>query len=408
MKPIKILLAGAGGYGNVYVEYFRQGRMERENARLAGVADPFAEKAPGYAWLQENKIPIYSTPADFFRENQADLTIIATPTNLHSPYSITAMENGSHVLCEKPLTPTLQELDALEQERKRLDRQLGVGFQWSFSQTMGRLKEDILAGVYGRPKMLKTFISWPRALSYYGSSTWKGRVRDGKGGYILDSIVTNAAAHYLHNIFFLLGSTMETAAYPERVEAELYRAKQIESFDTCILRGCAGGGRFLYVASHATQLNLEPSFCYEFEKGAVVFNQDAQDNCVTGRLSDGRTIVYGDPFTNEEIFQKCRAMLDYIRTGQLPRCTISTVRPHLLTCNAVFDYGRVTDFPHSMLAEEHMDDPKKANLCCPGLYEDLLSCYQDAALPSEKGFPWSAPAALIPVADYKKFLGGAF
>ena len=199
----------------------------------------------------------------------------------------------------------IQELDALEQERKRLDRQLGVGFQWSFSQTMGRLKEDILAGVYGRPKMLKTFISWPRALSYYGSSTWKGRVRDGKGGYILDSIVTNAAAHYLHNIFFLLGSTMETAAYPERVEAELYRAKQIESFDTCILRGCAGGGRFLYVASHATQLNLEPSFCYEFEKGAVVFNQDAQDNCVTGRLSDGRTIVLNAPdaASTQELYQ---------------------------------------------------------------------------------------------------------
>lgn len=408
MAKVKILLAGVGGYGNIYVSLLAKGFGENEGAVLAGIADPFAETAPGYEWLRKQGVPFFNTPAEFFREHQADLTVISTPTPLHSPYSIAAMENGSHVLCEKPLTPTVQELDALEERRRQLGKQLGAGFQWSFCETMTHLKRDILSGVYGKPRMMKTFISWPRGLSYYQTSTWKGRVRDGKGGYILDSIVTNAAAHYLHNIFFLLGGTMGSAAYPESMSAELYRAKDIESFDTCILRGKVGEGEFFYVASHATDLNCDPYFCYEFEKGTVTFNQDGEKGIVTGHLNDGRTVTYGDPFTDEEVFCKLRDMIRCARDGETPQCSIETVRPHLLACNALFDFGRVINFPVEMLEKVNMDDPANANICCRGLYQDLRACYEEAAFPSERGYSWSKPAVSIPLSGYQFFKGGAF
>ena len=52
----------------------------------------------------------------------------------------------------------------------------------------------------------------------------------------MDSIVTNAASHYLHNLFFLRGDDLGKAQESETVEAELYRAKAIETFDTCFFK----------------------------------------------------------------------------------------------------------------------------------------------------------------------------
>ncbi len=48
MAKVKILLAGVGGYGNIYVSLLAKGFGENEGAVLAGIADPFAETAPGY------------------------------------------------------------------------------------------------------------------------------------------------------------------------------------------------------------------------------------------------------------------------------------------------------------------------------------------------------------------------
>lgn len=408
MRRTSILLIGAGGYGNIYLDFFRDGIIDENKAGLAGVADPFAGTSPGYKWLIQNRIPIYDTPEAFFQQHHADLTVIAAPTSFHLPYSILAMENGSHVLCEKPLTSTVQEMDFLEREQKRLGFQLGVGFQWSFSDTMGKIKKDILSGVYGRPRVLKAFISWPRLVRYYQSSSWKGRVKDSSGNFILDSIVSNAAAHYLHNMFFLLGNTMETAAYPEWVDAELYRAKDIESFDTCFLKGKVAGGGFYYAASHATNINGDPKFSYEFERGTIEFNSKRQDNLATGHLTDGRTIVYGNPFEQKEEACKLQAMIDYIQENRPVRCTIPTSHPHLLTCNAVFDYGKVTNLPQETLMKIHMDNPALANIYCGGLYADMLDCYREGLLPHEKGFGWSKKSVHIDLKGYSKFHGTVF
>jgi hypothetical protein len=56
---------------------------------------------------------------------------------------------------------------------------------------------------------------------------------------IFDSPANNATAHFLHNMFYLLGATRETSAAPAVVQAELYRANAIENFDTAAIRFAA-------------------------------------------------------------------------------------------------------------------------------------------------------------------------
>ena len=77
------------------------------------------------------------------------------------------------MLCEKPISATIQEARAMMAKEAETGRFVAVGYQWSFSDAIC-LKADVQAGVLGRPKRLKTLIFWPRNEEYYKRS-WAGK-----------------------------------------------------------------------------------------------------------------------------------------------------------------------------------------------------------------------------------------
>lgn len=406
MNKIRTAFVGIGGYAAVYLRWYRIFCAE-EPIEIAGVIDPMAEKSPAYGWVMEKGIPVYTTLAEFYAVDSADFVVVCTPTLLHQQQSIEALRHGSHVLCEKPLVPLLQDLPPLRRTVEETGRQLAVGFQWSFAPSMLRLKKDILQGRFGRPLRMRTFVSWPRPASYYQGSTWKGRIKNDRGEFILDSIVTNATAHYLHNIFFLLGGAMEQSRTPQWVKAELYRAKKIETFDTCFLRGGFDNGcEFLYMASHSTEVNEAPRFCYEFENAVVSYNLGEQDGHVWVEFSDGKRENYGDPLSEREEFEKFSAMMAFVRTGKPLTCTLETVVPHLTVCNAIFELDAVTDIPQEFLQTREEDGGDRLTYV-KNLYQDMRTCFDTFSMPSHTGMPWAGAAVPLMLDGYERFSGHA-
>jgi len=49
----------------------------------------------------------YNRFHDMLKDNEVELLINATPSHLHSRYSIEAMKAGKHVVCEKPMARSL-------------------------------------------------------------------------------------------------------------------------------------------------------------------------------------------------------------------------------------------------------------------------------------------------------------
>ena len=408
MEKVKILLVGIGGYGASYINRYRT--FEEEIAPLTeivGVVDPVASKSSQYEWVLEQNIPVYNTMEEFYAEHTADLAVISTPTSLQQPMSMCALQHGTQVLCEKPIVPVLQDLDPLREAVKASGKDLAVGFQWSFARPLVRMKREILEGKFGKPLRMRCCISWPRPLSYYAGSTWKGRISDGKGNFILDSIVTNATAHYLHNIFFMLGETMDSSRMPTEVLAEIYRAKDIETFDTCFLKGKFDNGcEFLYSASHSTNTNEGPRLIYEFEKATFTYNVLAQDGDLIATFADGTQENYGPLLTEREEFHKLFAVVEHIRTGAPLTCTIETVVPHLAVCNAIFELDRVALFPKETLREMELYNSTLTYV--DHLYEDLHQCFDEFQLPSEKKFVWASQPKPLQLENYTRFSGNRF
>ncbi len=83
-----------------------------KRSHLTAVASRSQEKASQYA--SQWGIPRYfSSYESLLADPDINVVYISLPNSLHAEWSIKAMQMGKHVLCEKPLTANLQEVDAV-------------------------------------------------------------------------------------------------------------------------------------------------------------------------------------------------------------------------------------------------------------------------------------------------------
>src|SRR5690606_7697951 len=120
------------------------------------------------------------------------------------------------------------------------------------------------------------------------------------GEPVMDSPVNNACAHFLHNMLYVLGPRADRSARPAMVQAELYRAQPIETYDTAALRCMTEEGvEVLFYVSHSTTRNCGPVFEYEFDNASVVFSE-ATGSEIVAHFRDGRVKPYGRPSTSSD------------------------------------------------------------------------------------------------------------
>ncbi len=368
---MKILLVGAGGYGAGYVTTL----LENTNRGIIfeGVVDHCISASAKKDALVEAGVPVYSTMEDFYREHTADLAIICTPPFLHREHSICALSHGSYVMCEKPVAPTVEDAEAMLAAEKEYGKWIAIGYQWSFSDEMLKIKRDIISGKLGKPISLKCAISWPRGLDYYSrGSGWAGRISK-DGVMMLDSIASNACAHYIHNMLFLLGESMDTSAEIDSLESNCLRANEIESFDTCTIRMRANGTDLYIAASHAAEKERWPEFLYKFENATLTYTED-EGGEVLATFTDGTVKSYGilPKHTKSKVWDCLRS----IREGTTPVCTVKTAIPHTKLIKQLYEQVPIKDFPRELVTF----DEEQRRVWVKGLYEKMYNAYATETL----------------------------
>ena len=386
-----VVLVGIGGYGGLYVDELLD-RAERSGAVLKGVVDPFPENCRRIAEIRSRGIPVHPSLAAFYAASAAELAVISSPIQFHADDVCRALEHGSHVLCEKPAAALPQDVERMMAARDRAGRVVAIGYQWSYSRAVQALKRDVLAGRFGKPVRLKTIVLWPRGWQYYARS-WAGRVQDPEGRWVLDSVAANATAHYLHNMLFLLGSETDRSAVPARIQAEVYRANDIENYDTAAFRiWTREGVPLLFLASHAItpEAVRQPEFVYAFEQAEIRYFAELGEGTGSIRaiLADGSEINYGNP--SDDDLLKFRSTVDAIRNGTDVACGLEAAVSHTFCMEAVHRaIPEVPVFPADWIVR---DDEKRITFV-KGLAGMCNRCYDEWRLPSEAGATWACKAA---------------
>lgn len=288
MEKAKVALVGVSGFGSIHygdiMRAYNAGRVEIACATVINQE----EEAEKCATLRQCGCTLFKNTDDMFREfaGKVDVCFLPVGIGLHAPMSIAAMRSGMNVMLEKPLTATVQEADEIIATSKETGRFVAVGYQHMYQPQAQDMKRAILSGKIGPLKTVRGIGLWPRGRFYYTRNTWAGKLRTSTG-WILDSPVNNALAHYLNLVCYLGGSSQDEMVDLDTLEAGLYRANpEIEGFDTAFLKMKSSQGvDMLFVTSHVAQTTLEPVIEAIGETGSIRWTQEFY----TIRRGDGST-----------------------------------------------------------------------------------------------------------------------
>jgi predicted dehydrogenase len=100
----------------------------------------------------------YAGPDSYARllaDPNVDAVYIPVPNHLHSTWAIQACEAGKHVLCEKPLGVTPDDVAAMTDASERCSVLLMEAFMYRYNPQLVSLKELIGSGGLGDPRLLQ-------------------------------------------------------------------------------------------------------------------------------------------------------------------------------------------------------------------------------------------------------------
>lgn len=130
---------GVLGYANIAKKQVIPAILEANNATLYALASQNAEKRRE-AKERFGFEKVYDTYQALLQDEAVDAVYIPLPNSLHRHWAIQAMRHKKHVLCEKPLAPSLAEAREMVQVSQEEGVLLMEAFMYRFTTCSAQLK----------------------------------------------------------------------------------------------------------------------------------------------------------------------------------------------------------------------------------------------------------------------------
>lgn len=168
-RKLTMAIAGFGNRGkDVYAHYQCEAPDEVE---VAAVAEPRKENREEarklYNIAPEN---CFETAEEMLQKPQlADICVIATQDRQHAAQAAAALKKGYHVICEKPISPSIDDCLHLRDTAHECGRLVAVGHVLRYTPFFSRIKELIQSGKIGdvvTVQAMENVLYWHQAHSY--------------------------------------------------------------------------------------------------------------------------------------------------------------------------------------------------------------------------------------------------
>lgn len=205
---MKFLIVGCGSIGRRHIQNLLRLKAGKITAvdvqpnRLREVQEQFG-------------VQVFDDFAKALDQDHLDVVLVCTPTSLHLPYACKAVEHGLHVFVEKPLSSSMEGVDAFLEEVARREVVVLVGCNFRFHQGLILVKEMLEEGKIGRPLFVRAEFGqylpdWRPWEDYRQSYSVK---RSLGGGVIFDAI------HELDYATWLLGKAREVFCFTGKLSS---------------------------------------------------------------------------------------------------------------------------------------------------------------------------------------------
>jgi len=204
------------GFGNVAANGHLPAWRACRDIHITAVSDPDPDRQALAATLLPG-VHVYTSAEELLREEPLDFVDIAAPPALHAPLIVAAANGGVHVLCEKPLTASLQDYAAVRAAARRAGIVVHTVHNWKYSEAFLAVQRIIADGALGA--ITEVVFDTARAgCAAATAGNWRVQAAVAGGGILVD--------HGWHALYLLVALANEV---PQRVRALVERRRYIDA-----------------------------------------------------------------------------------------------------------------------------------------------------------------------------------
>jgi len=246
---LRIGLIGAGSSAANIAETISQ----TQGLQLMAISDIKKEAAQALATKYSVAV-VTDDYKELCKRNDIDFVVISVPHALHYEIAMFALNQGKHVLVEKPIATKVKDGEEMIALARKKNVKLGVHFQCRFFDAVQEAKKIIDSGKLGKILQVNVSVMWSRDQDYYLKSAWRGKWNSVGGGSLI-----NQSIHTIDEMVYLVGKIKKLYGF------WAHRIHQIEVDDNA----CA---------------------CFNFENGAF---GTLQTSTSSGAAFPGKLIIFG-------------------------------------------------------------------------------------------------------------------
>lgn len=217
--PLRLGMVGGGAGAFIGQVHRIASRIDGEYTLVAGALsstpERAAESAAAVGIAEERSYSDYARMAaeEAAREDGIDAVAICTPNHLHVPVARAFLEQGIHVICDKPLAATLEDAKALAEVAKASNAEFVLTHNYSGYPMVREAKELVKTGALGALRLVQVEYvqDWmTEAVETQGSKQAEWRADPARAG--LGGATGDIGTHAYHLARFVSGLTLDRLA----------------------------------------------------------------------------------------------------------------------------------------------------------------------------------------------------
>lgn len=238
---------GYGGMGGWHTQHL----LKSDVFELAGIYDIKEERR---ALAESRGIHAYATREELLADPRIELVTIATPNDTHEEIVIAALRAGKNVICEKPVTLSMESLERMISVAKECGKIFTVHQNRRFDVDYLAMKQLHDSGEIGDVIRLESRVHGSRGIP----SDWRGKKEYG-GGMLYDWGI-----HLIDQVLMVLGWDVDTV----RCRVDHITNKEVD--DGFQLELTFKSGAFAYVELGTYNFIPLPRFYMKGTKGTAL------------------------------------------------------------------------------------------------------------------------------------------
>ena len=269
---VKFVVVGCGHIGKRHAEMVTR----NSDSELVALCDIRPKEELG---IDEYDVPFFQSIDEMLDADlDFDVVTICSPNGLHGEQALKALSNHKHVVCEKPMTLTKADAEAVIFKALQVSKQVFCVMQNRYSPPSEWLKSVIEQRLLGDIYMVQINCYWNRDERYYSKDNWHG---DGKldGGTLFTQF-----AHFVDLMYWVFGDI--TDIYAKFSDFNHQELTDFEDSGLVNFRFVNGGMGCLNYSTSVWDKNLESSMTVIGEKGSVKVGGQYMDKVVYCNIQD--------------------------------------------------------------------------------------------------------------------------